>query len=327
MPSFLITGIAGHIGYEVGRILALADRNNKVYGVDNMASGAFWKIKEKEYPFDFVITSRLEFDFPCDYVIHCAAFPYEGLSPFLRAHVYKENVLLTAKVVNYCIRHNVRRLVFLSSMAVYGDIKAPFDESDVPSPIDPYGISKLCCELDIRSASITHGLDYCIIRPHNVYGPGQNIWSKYRNVIGRWVLQCLKGEKLTVYGDGLQKRAFSYIDDVAPCIVNACFLPEASKETINLGGKTPITILEAAETVNRICNGVGVEFLQPRVEVKDAWCSYEKSERVLGYKEITSFDEGVYKTYQWAKSVYGKKVIYENMPKLEIFNGLYDYWK
>ena len=172
-----------------------------------------------------------------DYVFHFAAYAAEGLSPFIRQYNYQNNLVATSNIVNECIRHNVKRLIFTSTLAVYGHgYGGIFDESQLPSPIDPYGVAKCACEMDIQTAGEQHGLDWCIIRPHNVYGVKQNIWDKYRNVLGIWMYQYMNDQPMTIFGDGTQKRAFSCIDDILKPLWKSAIEPRASKEIINLGG-------------------------------------------------------------------------------------------
>ena len=168
----------------------------------------------------------------------------EGLlSPFIRTYNYDNNLRSTAGIVNECIKHNVKRLVFTSTLIVYGHGNGGiFDESQQQVPIDPYGVAKYGCEMDIQIAGEQHGLDWCIIRPHNVYGVKQNIWDKYRNVLGIWMFQHLNGEDMTIFGDGTQTRSFSFIDDSLEPLWNSIVREEVSKEIINLGGIEEISI-------------------------------------------------------------------------------------
>ena len=156
---------------------------------------------------DFVLANIFKNSKP-DYVFHFAAYAAEGLSPFIRTYNYDNNLKATAAIVNECIKHDVKRLVFTSTLAVYGyGYGGIFDEKQTPKPIDPYGVAKYACEMDIQIAGEQHGLDWCIIRPHNVYGIKQNIWDKYRNVLGIWMYQHLNGEPMTIFGDGEIGRA------------------------------------------------------------------------------------------------------------------------
>jgi UDP-glucose 4-epimerase len=213
-------------------------------------------------------------------------------------------------------------------MSVYGhgDLKLNrFDENDQPRPIDPYGISKYACEMDIRVAGDQHNLDWCIIRPHNIYGEKQNIWDKYRNVLGIWMYQILHNEPMLIYGDGEQSRAFTYVGDNLECLWNAAVLPQASKEIINLGGITPYTINEAVNILAEISGYNKIEHREPRHEVKWAIPTYQKSIDILGFKDTTSLKDGLEKMWEWAKNANDKpRYKWENY---EITKGIYSYWK
>ena len=276
-----------------------------------------------------------------DVVYHFAAYAAECLSPFIRRFNYRNNVEATANIINMCIKYKVKRLVFSSSMAVYGHGEPPFRESDVPSPVDPYGVAKFACEQDIRIAGEQHGLDWCILRPHNVYGAKQNIWDPYRNVIGIFMYKVLVADPITVFGDGQQKRAFSYIDDCLEPIWIAGGSPECSKQIINLGGTEDSTILEAATAIVEVANelndeGVWQEYLlwtrtpqvihlPPRHEVRNAYSTHQKSEELLGFEHKTILREGVRKMWEW---------VLQQPPRerqvwldYEIDEGMYPYWK
>src|SRR5690606_2734125 len=125
------------------------------------------------------------------------------------------------------INHGVRCFVFTSSIAVYGNAQPPVSEDTPTIPEDPYGIAKAAVEQELRVSRDMFGLPSIIFRPHNVYGEGQNIADRYRNVVGIFMNQIQRGEPLTIFGDGTQTRAFSYIADVAPVIASCIEKPEA----------------------------------------------------------------------------------------------------
>ena len=217
-------------------------------------------------------------------------------------------------------------MVFTSTLAVYGHGSGGiFDETQQQSPIDPYGVAKYACEMDIQIANEQHGLDYCIIRPHNVYGIKQNIWDKYRNVLGIWMFQYLNNQPLTIFGDGEQTRAFSYIDDSLEPLWNAAVRPEASKETINLGGIEEYSIKEAAEVLKEIMGAEKVVHLEGRHEVKHSIPTYQKSVDILGFEHKTSLKEGLTEMWEWAK----KQPMRERFvwPSYELEKGIYSFWK
>ncbi len=213
--KILITGIAGLLGSRLADWIIENKPNVELIGVDNLSGGYIENVHPDVTFFNVDCKSDKLSDIfeqtKPDYVYHFAAYAAEGLSPFIRKYNYENNLISTANVVNECIKHNVKRLVFSSTMAVYGHGTPPFHEDDQQNPIDPYGIAKYACEMDIKVAGEQHGLDWCIIRPHNFYGIKQNIWDKYRNVLGIWMYQHMNGESMTIFGDGMQKRAFSFI--------------------------------------------------------------------------------------------------------------------
>jgi UDP-glucose 4-epimerase len=254
-----------------------------------------------------------------------AAYAAEGLSPFIRCFNYENNLLATANIVNNCIKHSVDRLVFTSTMAVYGHGNPPFDESHQPTPIDPYGVAKFGCEQDIQIAGGQHGLDWCIIRPHNVYGIKQNIWDKYRNVLGIWMYQALNNKPMTIYGDGNQVRSFSYIDDCLEPLWKAAVDDRASKQIINLGGTKDCSINEANDILKSVIGYGETVHLEPRHEVKYAHPTWKKSVDLLDYTDNTSLEDGLRKMWGWAKEQPMREQFIWN--EYELDKGIYSFWK
>ena len=217
-------------------------------------------------------------------------------------------------------------MIFTSSLAVYGHgFGGIFDEKQQQAPIDPYGVAKYACEMDIQIAGEQHGLDWCIIRPHNVYGIKQNIWDKYRNVLGIWMYQHLNGLDMTIFGDGQQTRAFSFIDDSLEPLWNAAIKPEASKEIINLGGIEEISIKKASNILREVIGGGNVIHLEPRHEVKHSIPTYQKSIDILGFKHKTNLEEGLMRMWDWAQlQPMRNRFIW---PSYELDKGIYSFWK
>ena len=329
MKSILITGVAGLLGSRIADWLIQNQPDYTVVGIDNLSGGYLENIPKGVVFYQLDISKdNLKSIFETHqivYVYHLAAYAAEGLSPFIRRFNYTNNLLATANIVNEGIRFGVKRLVFTSSMAVYGEGTPPFEESHKPSPIDPYGVAKYACEMDIQIAGVQHQLDWCIIRPHNVYGKNQNIWDKYRNVLGIWMYQKLNNQPFTIFGDGLQKRAFSYIDDCLPAFWGAATLPEASKEIINLGGIQETSILEAAEILKEVVGGAEIRFLESRHEVKYAYPTHQKSIDILNYQDKTGLKEGLKKMWEWAQKQPQRSQFKWETYELE--NGIYQFWK
>jgi UDP-glucose 4-epimerase len=259
-------------------------------------------------------------------VYHLAAYAAEGLSPFIRKYNYENNLVATANVINECIKHDVKRLIFTSTLAIYGHgYGGVFDENQVPKPIDPYGVAKYGCEMDIQIAGEQHGLDWCIIRPHNVYGIKQNIWDKYRNVLGIWMYQHMIGKPMTIFGSGEQTRAFSFIDDSLEPLWNAAVRPEASKEIINLGGVEEISIKEASKILREVIGDGDIVHLEGRHEVKHSIPTFQKSVDILGFKHETSLKEGLTKMWDWAqKQPMRERFVWSDY---ELDKGIYSFWK
>ena len=330
--SILITGVAGLIGSRMSDWIIENHPEYEVVGIDNLFGGYIENVNDKvafykrDLSTDNISDIFEQYEF--EYVYHFAAYAAEGLSPFMRKFNYSNNVLSTVNIINNCIKYKVKRLVYTSSMSVYGHGKmdgSRFDEELTPNPIDPYGISKYACEMDIKVAGVQHGLDWCIIRPHNVYGAKQNIWDKYRNVLGIWMNKIINNQPLLIYGDGEQTRAFSYIDDNLLPFWKAATSEEASKQIINVGGIVPCTINEASRVLCKITGYDKVEHVQERHEVKNAVPTYEKSINLLGYEQTTLLKEGLEKMWAWAKEQpIRKQYKWENY---EITDGLYEYWK
>ena len=329
--NILITGVAGLLGSRLADWILENDPDVTVIGIDNLSGGYIENINSrvKFYKLDLIRDSISDLfkKYDIDYVFHFAAYAAEGLSPFIRGFNYDNNLKSTARIVNQCIKHDVKRLIFTSTMAVYGHGEnQAFDEKQTPCPIDPYGVAKYACEMDIKIAGEQHGLDWCIIRPHNVYGAKQNIWDKYRNVLGIWMYQKLSGKPMTIFGSGNQTRAFSYIDDSLEPLWNSAIDPRASKQIINLGGIHSVSILEANNILKNVIGcSENTVFFEERHEVMHAVSTYQKSIDILGFKHETDLEDGLTKMWEWAKvQPMRNQFIW---PSFELDKGLYSFWK
>lgn len=331
MKKYLITGCAGLFGSVFMNYLS--NTNNLVIGLDDLSGGYLSNIDEKNHNNFYKIDLSTDYNYleeifkkyEFDYVYHFAAYAPEGLSPFMRRHNYNNNLITTINIINLCIKYNIKRLIFTSSMAVYGKGVLPFEESQVPNPVDPYGIAKYACEMDIQNAAEQFGLEYCIIRPHNVFGRNQNIWDMYRNVLGIWMRQVLNNEKITIYGDGEQKRAFSVMDNCVIPLYNA--INDGSKnEIINLGGLKEYSLNECSKMIQDITKtNNNIVYLEPRHEVKEAYCEHKKSIDLLGYEEKISLYDGLKDMWDWAKTQPNREV--KKWDEYEIEKNIYSYWR
>lgn len=307
--SVLVTGGAGFIGSHVAR--HLVDAGHDVVVLDDLSGGY-----EANVPAGatFVAGSVVDPELVEDLfqthgfsaVFHLAAYAAEGLSHFIRRFNYTNNVLGSVNLLNAAVRaETVERFVFTSSIAVYGAAQTPMTEEVTPEPEDPYGIGKYAVELDLRAAQRMFGLDYTIFRPHNVYGEQQNVADPYRNVIGIFINQLLSDRPMTIFGDGLQTRAFTHIDDVAPVIARSIEVPGAANEVFNVGADTPHTVLDLAHAVARAfdVSDPVIEFLPAREEVVHAFSDHAKLHRVFGREEAVPLDEGLRRMSDWAREI------------------------
>jgi UDP-glucose 4-epimerase len=253
--TVLITGAAGFIGSHVTNF-CVSKLRMTVIAVDDMSSGfrdnlpvsdkvTFIKGDLKNATF----VSSLFKGRKIDYIYHLAAFAAEALSHFIRAFNYRNNLVSSINLINEGVKAGVRCFIFSSSVAVYGSSESVLSETSIPHPQDPYGISKLAVELELRSAKQMHGMEYVILRLHNVFGPNQNIMDKFRNVLGIFMRQISKDKPITIFGDGNQKRSFTYIEDVMPLVARAPLYPSARNQIFNIGSDEVTDINRVAEVV------------------------------------------------------------------------------
>ena len=297
MIKVLVTGAAGFIGSHVCDHLIKTGYD--VIALDDLSGGFEDNVNTKAQFVkgsinDVELINKLFEEHQFTYVYHLAAYAAEGLSHFIRRYNYNNNLIGSINLINASINSGtVKCFVFTSSIAVYGKNQLPMKEDLMPQPEDPYGISKLAVEQDLKSAHEMFGLDFIIFRPHNVYGERQNIGDPYRNVVGIFMNQIMQGKKLTVFGDGMQTRAFSHIDDVAPIIAKSVEMPQAYNEVFNIGADTPYTVKELTTLV---CDAFGVseqiEYLEARNEVVHAYSNHDKVHKFFGHmiKNITLKD-------------------------------------
>jgi UDP-glucose 4-epimerase len=304
----LVTGAAGFIGSHVAdHCLALG---MQVVATDDLSGGfrenvpaaAAWvqgDLRDRAF-----VRSLWERHGPFDYVYHLGAYAAEGLSHFIRAYNYTTNLVASMHLVNEAVKSRACKcFVFASSIAVYGRGQVPMTEDLVPQPEDPYGISKYAVELDLRAAHEMFGLDSIVFRPHNVYGERQNIADKYRNVIGIFMNQLLQGQPMTVFGDGLQTRAFSHVDDVAPVIAGAPLVPAAYNQVFNIGADTPYTIVQLAEEIAAAFDrSVSLRHLPARNEVVHAFSDHTRVREVFAPPPPVDLRTGIRRMAAWVKS-------------------------
>ena len=322
--KILVTGVAGFLGSHLAE--KLSSMNHKVIGIDNMIGG-----------YEDNIPKNIEFhDFDCcdlkkmthimnkvDVVYHCAATAHEGLSVFSPFEITKNNYLASVSVFTAAVQNKVKRIIFCSSMARYGDQQTPFTEDMNPKPVDPYAISKVASENVLINLCELNNIEWVIAVPHNIIGPRQKYDDPFRNVISIMINRLLQSKPPIIYGDGKQKRCFSYIDDCISCLLPMLDQKNLNKQIINIGPDEEfVTINEVSE----ICSNITGNNLKPIYkkdrpqEVKHATCSASKARKLLNYKTKTNLRDGIIKTYEYIKKRGAKP--FEYHINLEIKNEL-----
>ena len=303
--KILVTGVAGFLGSHLAE--KLAEMKHKVIGVDNMMGGYEDNIPKNIEFFNFDCCDldkmkRVTKDI--DVVYHCAATAHEGLSVFSPYEITKNNHLASVSVFSASISNKVKRIIFCSSMARYGGQAVPFSEEMKPEPIDPYGISKVAAENVLINLCNLNKIEWVIAVPHNIIGPRQKYDDPFRNVVSIMLNRMLQNKAPIIYGDGEQKRCFSYIDDCLNCLLPMLDQENLNKQIINIGPDEEfVTINKIAE----ICSNITGSNLKPihkkdrPQEVKHATCSANKARKLLNYKTTTDLQTGILNTFNYIK--------------------------
>jgi len=303
--KIFITGIAGFLGSH------LADRfielGHEVLGNDNLLGGYEDNVHEKAQLFkvDCCDRSRMsEIMQGADIVVHTAATAHEGLSVFSPDFITRNIFQASVSTISAAIENKVKRFVYCTSMARYGDQETPFTEDMMPKPVDPYGIAKVAGEEVLKALCETHGMEWNIAVPHNIVGPRQRYDDPFRNVMSIMINRNLQGKPAIVYGDGLQTRCFSYVDDCVNCLERMALDDNIIGEVINIGpDEGTITIQELAKLVAAE-TGINEDPIhmpdRPR-EVKHAMCSADKARRLLDYQTRTNIKTAVIRTTEYIR--------------------------
>ena len=303
--NILVTGVAGFLGSHLADNLIKKGYN--VIGIDNMIGGDLDNVNLKVQFTNLDCCDLDKLNTLCkgvDYIFHCAATAHEGLSVFSPNEITKNNFLATVSVVTAGINNKVKRIIYCSSMARYGNQKTPFTEDMKTRPADPYGVSKVAAEDVLKMLCNLNKIEWVIAVPHNIIGPKQRYVDPYRNVVSIMLNRILQGKRPIIYGDGKQKRCFSYIDDCISCLISMMDSKKVLGQVINIGPDEEfISINQLAE----ICSNVTGSNLEPEyypdrpLEVKLATCSSDKARKLLNYKTTISTYDAIKKTYEYIK--------------------------
>jgi len=303
--KILVSGVGGFLASHLAE--RLVKHGHNVIGVDNLSGGYLDNIPDgvEFHKEDCKDREKMtELMKGVELVYHCACAGHEGLSIFSPHHITSNTFGSSVSMISAALANGVKRFVLTSSAARYGALIPPFTEDMLPQPQDPYGIAKYASDLLLTELGKTHGMEYVIAVPHNIIGTRQKYDDPYRNVASIFINMMLQGKSPMIYGDGLQKRSFSFVSDVVQPMLKMGFLPEANGQIFNVGpDKDETTILCLAEIVADLTGFKG-EFKhfpdRPR-EVKFVNCSADKARRILGYEPQKELKEGLSEMVEWIK--------------------------
>ena len=320
--KIFITGVAGFLGSHLAK--KMIDLGHEASGNDNLIGGEKSNLPEK---IKFFETDCNDLEKMSDIIkgneiiYHCAATAHEGLSVFSPNIITKNIFQASVSTITAAIQNKVRRFIYCSSMARYGSQDYPFTEDMETKPEDPYGVAKVAGENILKLLADLNGMEWNIAVPHNIVGPNQKYDDPFRNVLSIFINRNLQNKPAVIYGDGKQKRCFSYIDDAIYCLEKMALDKNINKEIINIGpDEEDVTISELAEMVaNEIgFNGKPLHLSDRPKEVRFATCSANKSRKLLNYKTKTSLKEAIKKTTEFIKKS-GTKPFKYYLP-IEIIN-------
>lgn len=317
--KILCTGGCGFIGSHL--VDKLVNNGHQIYVIDDLSGGNIDNLthlpdkKVNLIQADCRSAETMDSifkEYKPEIVFHLAANAAENKAQFSPIDITSRNYDAFIKVLTPFIKYGGKRFVFTSSIAVYGSLQTPFKETDKPEPEDLYGITKLAAEQTLKVMSKVHGFEYVITRPHNVYGPRQNMSDPYRNVVTIWMNAILRRRSYYIYGNGEQKRCFSYIDDVVEALYK-CGFEDVSGMTFNIGS-------DVVYSLNNLAEYMGIySFKKPKYlaerpqEVKEAIADHTQAKKYLGYEDKTSLEEGLRKTWEWVKSIGPVEPVYTEL--------------
>lgn len=327
----LVTGAAGFMGSHL--VDYLVEKNCQVFGLDDLSGGYTRNVNPKS---QFTVLDLRNKQATADYInkvkpdliYHLAADASEGRSQFTPQECTDRNYFSYLNLLIPAVKNGLKKMLLTSSMSVYGNQEPPFTEEMATRPEDIYGISKAAMEEATRILAEVHNFKYTIVRPHNVYGPRQNKADPYRNVVGIFINKLLEGKPYYIYGDGQQKRAFTYIDDCVPPLAEAAWLDNLHQEAINIGPEEEITIKELSDVIleeffpnaeDRI-KFAPIHLPDRPQEVKNAFSANKKAKQLLNYQPKTKLREGLQQMLAWARSIGYEKPKYLDSLELESAN-------
>lgn len=290
MAKIVVTGSSGLIGSNL--VKRLIKQGHDVVGIDKQTGLDLTNQFETDKAFEQI---RPEI------VYHLAAEAAEARGQVSPVDMTQNNSGIFVNTLKASINNKVKRFVYTSSVAVYGEANVPYKENGPTIPKDVYGVNKLACEQMLKIMAKVHDFEYTIFRPHNVYGPGQNMRDPYKNVVALFMRNLLEGKPYKLYGEGSMRRAFSYVDDVVEVIADS-LLPKYANITLNVGSEKDISIKELSDIIQWITGIEGkVEMVPARKQEISMFLADHTTQRKLYHYKETSIDKGLKTTWEWVK--------------------------
>jgi nucleoside-diphosphate-sugar epimerase len=306
MAVYVVTGGGGFIGSHI--VENLVRQRNTVKVIDNFSTGkrenvGAFKNDVEIIEADLAETKNLaQFLKGADYVIHQAAIPSVPKSILDPFKSHGANVNGTLNLLLACRDVGVKRVVYASSSSLYGDSPTlPKHESMMPNPLSPYGAQKLFAEMYCQVFTKAYGIETVSLRYFNVFGPRQDSTSQYSGVLALFIPAVLQGRRPTIYGDGLQSRDFTYVQNVVEANLLACKVPGVGGQVFNVACGDRITVNSMLHQINKI---VGVDispvYAEPRSgDIKHSQADITRAREHLGFEPKVSFEEGLRATVEW----------------------------
>ena len=305
MANYVVTGGAGFIGSHIAEELLRRKQSVKI--IDNFSTGKRENLKTlngaEAIATDISEARDLAAIFSgVDYVIHQAAIPSVPKSIVDPISSHKANVNGTLNVLIAARDAGVKRVVYASSSSLYGDSPTlPKHEQMMPNPLSPYGAQKLFGEMYCQVFTRAYGLETVSLRYFNVFGPRQDPSSQYSGVLAKFIPALLQGRRPVIYGDGLQSRDFTYVQNVVEANLLACTAPSVAGEAVNVACGDRITVNDMLVQINKIMEkDIAPIYEQPRSgDIKHSQADIQKAVTKLNYKPSVSFSEGLRRTIDW----------------------------
>jgi UDP-N-acetylglucosamine/UDP-N-acetyl-alpha-D-glucosaminouronate 4-epimerase len=307
MAVYVVTGGGGFIGSHIVENL-VRQRNTVAKVIDDFSTGKRENVEAFKNDVEIIEADIAEtkdlaqFLKGADYVIHQAAIPSVPKSILDPLKSHNANVNGTLNLLLACRDAGVKRVVYASSSSLYGDSPTlPKREGMMPNPLSPYGAQKLFAEMYCEVFTKAYGLETVSLRYFNVFGPRQDSTSQYSGVLALFIPAVLQGRRPTIYGDGLQSRDFTYVQNVVEANLLACKVPGVGGQVFNVACGDRITVNSMLHQINKI---VGVDispvYAEPRSgDIKHSQADITRAREHLGYEPKVSFEEGLRATVEW----------------------------